>query len=518
MTALNPISKKNKKVQLTAKPTHKRWQGLMQDLEYEHDFQALRVEGEIPADISGVLYQNGPGSFSSHGKKYGHVFDGDGLIRGVRIDEGKASGIAKFVQSEGLKAEREAGRSISMGAATEQRGWQGLKDRLSALLHSDKPLAQAMVKNVANTSIVLWQDRFLALLETDRPTELEFESLNTLGETTLGGVVDGTFSAHPHWVSERQCGYNFGVTMGNDLAAYLDVYELPATGPCKKLNRIKLAWRPYAHVHDFIATPKHLIFFIPPMHSTVGGMVNAAVTGIGGFPAIKWKEELGTEVIIVPIDDPKNVTRFKTDAFFPIHFANAYEENDQIIVDFTSAPSNDGYATFGASHLGFPNSYYKDLQKNNDTAAITLRRARINVASKNIDFEMIWQNNCEFARISPKLQGSKYESLYMLQVPEDVEFYAPVFTEIVKLNVDTGESNRLSLGSEQFPLEPVFITKKDSKSEDDGYLLSMVYDGNKHLSYLAIIDAKNIEAGPVAKLHFDQALPISFHGMWYPKG
>jgi len=76
-----------------------RWHGLFQDIGVEHSFQPLRVEGNIPKDINGVLYQNGPGAFSSQGQPYGHVFDGDGLVRAIRIQGGKAEGAAKLVQS-----------------------------------------------------------------------------------------------------------------------------------------------------------------------------------------------------------------------------------------------------------------------------------------------------------------------------------------------------------------------------------------------------------------------------------
>lgn len=43
----------------------------------------------------------------------------------------------------------------------------------------------------------------------------------------------------------------------------------------------------------------------------------------------------------------------------------------------------------------------------------------------------------------------------------------------------------------------------------------MVYDDSNHRSYTAILDAKNIEQGPLVKLHFDQALPLAFHGNWF---
>ncbi len=84
------------------KITHKRWHGLAQSIEQEHDFQALRVEGKLPKDINGTFYQNGPGLFERDENRYTHVFDCDGLIRAVKIQDGGATGAAKIVQSSSI--------------------------------------------------------------------------------------------------------------------------------------------------------------------------------------------------------------------------------------------------------------------------------------------------------------------------------------------------------------------------------------------------------------------------------
>lgn len=510
ITHPNPPLAPSKASERTRKsPSHNHWRGLTQDLDREHGFEPLTVEGTLPQDINGTLYQNGTGVFASHDTKYGQIFDADGVVRGIKIHNGKAYGAAKVVKSEGLQAENQAGRILYSGAGTELSGWRDNMRRLNLIRQGKPPL-----KNTANTSVLMWQDRLFALMEAAQPTELDPDTLDTIGESTLNNTVMGAFSAHPHWVSERGCGYSFGINPSGKHTA-LDIYALPKTGECKRITRINLRWRPVGYVHDFIATPKHLIFFIPPMHFPAKHLVKF-MTGSALFPLMEWKPALGTEVIIVPIDQPEKVTRFITEPFFPIHFANAYEQGDEIIVDYTHSPDTFLYDQLGSLHLGFSEKYYREKfgKRKKDTGV--LRRACINVNKATVDFDVIWQEYCEFPKINPSLQGSKNTFVYMVQAPSDAPISAPIFTQIIKLNLETGQSNTLSFDDEHIPSEALFIRKQNAKEEDAGYLLSMVYDGHQHRSYLAVIDAQDIESGPVAKLHFDQALPISFHGMWCP--
>jgi carotenoid cleavage dioxygenase-like enzyme len=165
------------------------WMSSLRDLPREHGFEPLRVEGTIPADLVGTLYRVGPSLFSSFGKPYGHLFDGDGAVTAVRFANGRALGAAKLVQSEGLVKERRAGRQLYGGYGTTV---PGLK-RFLPLPPTSK------LKNPANTSILVWGERVFGLYEGDLPTEIAPSDLATLGEKDLGMVVE-SFSAHPHAV------------------------------------------------------------------------------------------------------------------------------------------------------------------------------------------------------------------------------------------------------------------------------------------------------------------------------
>ncbi len=88
-------------------------------------------------------------------------------------------------------------------------------------------------------------------------------------------------------------------------------------------------------IHDFIATDRHLVFFAPPLRLKIFKML----LGFGSFGEnLEWKPELGTEVVVVPIDAPDQVIRFTTDAFYQWHFANAFEREGRLVVDLVEYP------------------------------------------------------------------------------------------------------------------------------------------------------------------------------------
>ena len=62
--------------------------------------------------------------------------------------------------------------------------------------------------------------------------------------------------------------------------------------------------------------------------------------------------------------------------------------------------------------------------------------------------------------------------------------------------------------------EPVFVARRDASAEGDGYLLATIYDEDRDASHLAIFDACDVEAGPLARAHLDHRVPMGFHGSW----
>ena len=88
------------------------WAGAFRDLPRERGFEPLRVEGTIPGELRGTLVRCGPALMSSFGRSYRHLFDGDGAVTAVRLDNRGAHGAVRIVDTPGLVAERHAGRAL----------------------------------------------------------------------------------------------------------------------------------------------------------------------------------------------------------------------------------------------------------------------------------------------------------------------------------------------------------------------------------------------------------------------
>ena len=80
----------------------------------EGDAPDLEVVGEIPRDLRGTYYRNGPNQAFEPIGRY-HWFDGDGMIHAIRLEDGRASYRNRWVLSDGLKEERAAGQALYPG-------------------------------------------------------------------------------------------------------------------------------------------------------------------------------------------------------------------------------------------------------------------------------------------------------------------------------------------------------------------------------------------------------------------
>jgi len=447
----------------------------------DRDFGATRVEGRLPDDLRGTLYRNGPGQVEVFGRRYGHPFEADGAVTALRIDAGGARGASRVIESEGLRAERAAGRMLyGTSAPWTRRLGNAVRGRF---------------KNTANTSVMWWQGRLLALMEAARPTEVDPDTLRAIGETDLAGVVGRAFSAHPHRVASRRTTYNFGVDFGRHTR--LRLYALPDAGPARELGALDLDGPPM--LHDFIATDHHLIFFLSPVRVSVP----RALTGLGGFADLfRWKPRLGTELIVVPIDDVAAAVRWRTDAFFQWHFANAFSRGGEVVVDYVRYPDFASFDDLGAMATA--------TGATPALAAARYHRAVIDPVARTIRSTELLGEACEFPKVHPALEGAPHRHAWLALGDLDA---------IGRLDCETGAVVAHRLPAHQRASEPIFVPRAGAAAGDerDGHVLALCYDGRRDESFVAVYDGRAPADGPVARVWLGYAVPITFHGTWAPQ-
>lgn len=125
---------------------------IFESLEDEHDYVVSHVDGQVPAELRGTLYRNGPGRLEIGGSPLGHMFDGDGMLTAFTIADGRVRFRNRYVRTQHYVAS--AGRH-----GPPQRGF--------GTLRPGGPMANALrlPANVANTSVVLHAGELLALWE-----------------------------------------------------------------------------------------------------------------------------------------------------------------------------------------------------------------------------------------------------------------------------------------------------------------------------------------------------------------
>ena len=460
------------------------WRRGFDNLSREHAFVPLRIEGKLPPELRGTFYRNGPGVFDVAGERYRHWFDGDGAITAVRLDgKGGALGASKLVATPWRERERVAKRRL-FGAY-------------------DTPLARPIrelffgdVKNPANTSVMIHDGRLYALCEGGKPFEISTNDLSTIGASNLEGVVTHAFSAHPHRAPSRNATFGFGLGIGKDTK--VGCYALEDGAKAQRLVSFTIAGARMNH--DFAVTDRHLVFFFAPLQMSLWNMLLKR----GMVSSAKWRPEQGTEIVVVPIDDPESLVRFTVPAFYMEHVVNAFElPGGAIAIDYIHYDHIRDFEDFvGGIASAAPKR----------RLASTIRRAIVSPSAKTLRFESVLDEAVELPRVSPLLETKRHRFAYA--VAFDQETRPP--TTILKHDLDAGRIERWTPGAEQYPSEAIFVPKADAKAEDDGWLLSLVLDASSGTSALHVLDAARLEEGAIARCHFDQAIPFGFHGIWDP--
>jgi Retinal pigment epithelial membrane protein len=72
-------------------------------------------------------------------------------------------------------------------------------------------------------------------------------------------------------------------------------------------------------------------------------------------------------------------------------------------------------------------------------------------------------------------------------------------------------------GPGRAPSESVFVPASATAAEDEGWLLTYVYDAARDTSALVMLDAKDFTGKPVAAIALPQRVPFGFHGSWLPE-
>jgi carotenoid cleavage dioxygenase len=432
-------------------PSHLRGNG--RPITEERTLTELDVVGTIPPELDGRYVRNGANPLSGTSI---HPFLGDGMLHGVRLRDGKAEWYRnRYVQTPFI-----ANPSADV---------------------MDPSMMANMAASKANTHVVGHAGKILALEEGHFPYVVD-GNLETVGPTDFGGVLKGSFTAHPKICPVTGELLAFGYSA---IEPYLRYLRVSADGELVQTENITVGGP--TMMHDFNVTRNHVIFMDLP------AVFDLKLAMQGGLP-IRWDDDYPARLGVMPRDgSDRDVRWFDINPCYVFHPMNSYEDGSSIVLDVARFPH-----MWRESAMDFPSP---DLWRFTiDTEAGTVRE------------EQIDDRPAEFPRVADNVVGLKHRFGYMMAMADDP---ASASGAILKYDRETGVRSEIELGRGRSSGEPVFVPSANPKSEDDGYLMTFVYDAATDCSQFVIMDAASMDDNPVASVDLPR-IPSGFHGSWIP--
>ena len=448
-------------------------QGLLEPVHDERDDLDLVVEGELPAELNGIFTRNGPNPQFTPAGGY-HPFDGDGMVHALYFEDGRVRYRNRWVESAGLLAERRRGRAC----------YGGLSEFLST--PADVIEEAGLMKSNANTHVIRHHGRLLALMEGGKPTELT-RDLQTVGEYDYAGRLEGPMTAHPKIDPVTGEMIFFGYSA---MPPYLQYYVADRSGAIVHHAVIDIP-KPVM-MHDFAVTSNYTIFLDSPVVFDVEAMFR-------GEPGIRWQPELGTRLGVLPRrGSAEQIRWFEIDTCSVVHFFNAWDTDGKIEIyapTFASMPGGLQFDSPEQSEEPFPYHWSIDMEAGKLAGAWTDDRSG------------------EFPRINDNRACQQTRYLYN-SLARDWAFEFN-FNGVIKYDLESGSTAEFVYGANETSGEHVFVPDPNAVAEDDGWLMSIVSDRETRMSFLSILDARDVGAGPVARVHIPRRVPIGFHANWF---
>ena len=259
----------------------------------------LPVDGAIPPELDGWYLRNGP----NPRQETAHWFIGDGMIHGVRVQDGAA----KWYRNRWVRTDSFLG-DLPLYNSDHTRNLRAAS---------------------ANTHVINHAGKTLALVESSFPYEITNE-LETVGAYDFGGKLHDSMTAHPKICPTTGELHFFGY--GSLSAPHVTYHRADAAGELIINRPVEVG--ALTMMHDFAMTAEHVVFLDLPIVFDMG----VAVSGERDMP-YRWSDSYGARLGVLRRSDPFGDIRwFEIDPCYVFHVANAHDDGDSIVLQAVRYP------------------------------------------------------------------------------------------------------------------------------------------------------------------------------------
>ncbi|PON67800.1 Carotenoid oxygenase [Parasponia andersonii] len=501
-------------------------------------------QGNIPSDFpQGVYIRNGPNPLFGGNKSTVSIFgqsshtwvEGEGMVHAVyfkKLDDklGHNWSISyknRYVQSQTFKLEKQRNRPCFIPAL------EGDSTAIMAAFFVNTLRFGNVNKHMRNTNVIEHSGKIYVTAENHLPQEIDIHTLESFHEWDVDGAWDRTFTTHPKKAPDS----GELVIMGVDAAKPYYVLGVISADGKKLLHKVDLKFNRSVLLHDIGVSQKYNVIMDYPL-------VVDAKRLIKGGPLVKFEKEGYARIGVMPrYGDAESVQWFEVQNHCTFHVINCFEEGNEVIVRGCRAlesvlPGPDcGRDKYEWFSKGF--RFTKDPSSSTSTSTeegFLFSRAyewRLNMVNGGVeerfltgtDFSMDFpfineaftglKHKYGYTQVVDSMASStcgkaKYGCLAKLHFDEEYCRHSGkpsgrTIEKLVKIEYHKLEDNNFCSGS-------VFVPKQGAIEEDDGWVVSFVHNEETDITQVHVIDSKNFESKPIAKITLPQRVPYGFHG------
>ena len=460
--------------------------GLLTSLPDEFSY-TCEVDGELP-DLRGTLYRIGPGLYDRGPDRKRMMLDGDGMVQALQFDRGTVTFRNRFVRTPKYLQEARAGRFLYPTFSCHGSGPMRYNLGLS-------------LPNQANTTVLAWAGRLLAFDEGQVPFELS-HSLDTLGQRPVDLQQPG-LAFHAHWKLDavhHQVHY-LAISQGRRPVAH--VVSMDRQGRIARRHHIRLPRSVY--IHDWFVSARYFAFLLHPAFIDLYKLLQVLIGKETFSEAIQWQPRRGNLLVIVDRADGATRT-VELPACWMWHAINAFDDGRNLTLDFIGSEQGGG--------LGDADSPLFRIMKGQlpgtlDEPGNFPRRYEIDLTTGACSDTLLASDaNFELPGLSATERARPHSWVCMIR-SEAGELFPGGLT---RLHAGTLEAETFRFGPGEYCGEPVFLDTLDSPK--GRHLISQVYLATGQRSEFCVFDTDRFQAGPVATIHLQHHVPLSFHGFW----
>jgi carotenoid cleavage dioxygenase len=421
----------------------------------------LEVRGAIPRSLDGLYVRNGSNAVSG---KSGHWFLGDGMVHGVRLERGRARWYRnRWVRTELYTSGGSIGDGGAPGGAT----------------------------GYSNVSVFSHADRLLTSGEIGFPYRLSPDDLSTVGVYDFDGRLTTNMTAHPKIDPGTGLMHFFGYGF---TPPYLTYHVADATGALVASHPITVGKS--TMMHDFAITEHDVVFWELPVLFDMDMAVRSIQRGELLFP-FRWDPTYGARLGVMPLEDDGSKLRWvEIDPCYVFHGVNAFRDGERVHVDVCR----------------FDSMFAHGVERINDARG-ELHRWTIDTSGDELAFDdqlLEGEVQIDLPTIDHRHRGRGYRYGWFVESRDSDDTVD--FAGVVRRDFARSELARWGPGPARHGGEALFVA--DGSSEGDGWVMVYVYDAREDESTLAILDATDVAAGPVAEVVLPQRVPYGFHATW----